>query len=264
MNLRGPKSRGGPTASLMVYVDDVDAMFARARRGGRRRSSATSRTSSGATAPARWSTRYGHRWMLATHVEEVPPEEMERRMAEGSKQPRREAARHAPRRLTGTAARERVDTADAATPRRPSAADQRGLNTRKYWFGRKRVLGRERVARGLHLGLHVARGDARRRRRTDRRLLREVDDRDRAARLQRARELAEVRGALVDVVVDVDQQDEVDLLGQVRIGRRALHRRPGSSAGLLRALAEVADHVGLDVDGVDAALRHHVARRTAK
>jgi len=30
---------------------------------------------------------YGHRWMLATHVEEVPPEELERRMAEWSKQP---------------------------------------------------------------------------------------------------------------------------------------------------------------------------------
>mgnify|MGYP006208208983 CR=1 FL=1 len=25
MNLRGPTSRGGPTASLMVYVDNVDA-----------------------------------------------------------------------------------------------------------------------------------------------------------------------------------------------------------------------------------------------
>ncbi len=34
MNLRGPKSRGGPTASLMVYVDDVDAMFERAVTAG--------------------------------------------------------------------------------------------------------------------------------------------------------------------------------------------------------------------------------------
>ena len=85
MNLRGPKSRGGPTASLMVYVDDVDAMFKRA-------------VTAGATVERDvekqfWGDRtgtvvdpYGHRWMLATHVEEVPPEEMERRMAEWSKQ----------------------------------------------------------------------------------------------------------------------------------------------------------------------------------
>ena len=86
MNLRGPKSRGGPTASLMVYVDDVDAMFKRA-------------VAAGATVERDvenqfWGDRtgtvvdpYGHRWMLATHVEEVPPEELERRMAEWSKQP---------------------------------------------------------------------------------------------------------------------------------------------------------------------------------
>ena len=85
MNLRGPKSRGGPTASLMVYVDNVDAMFERA-------------VAAGATVERDvenqfWGDRtgtvvdpYGHRWMLATHVEEVPPEEMERRMAEWSKQ----------------------------------------------------------------------------------------------------------------------------------------------------------------------------------
>jgi PhnB protein len=85
MNLRGPKSRGGPTASLMVYVDDVDAMFARAVTAGAAVESAV--------ANQFWGDRtgtlvdpFGHRWMLATHVEEVPPEEMERRMAEWSKQ----------------------------------------------------------------------------------------------------------------------------------------------------------------------------------
>ena len=85
MNLRGPRSRGGPTASLMVYVDDVDAMFKRAVAAGA--------TVERGVENQFWGDRtgtvvdpYGHRWMLATHVEEVPPEEMERRMAEWSKQ----------------------------------------------------------------------------------------------------------------------------------------------------------------------------------
>ena len=85
MNLRGPKARGGATASMMVYVDDVDAMFAQALKAG------------GAIeqnlANQFWGDRtgtlvdpFGHRWMLATHVEDVPPEEMERRMASFSDQ----------------------------------------------------------------------------------------------------------------------------------------------------------------------------------
>jgi PhnB protein len=87
MNMRGPKARGGATASMMVYVDDVDAMFAQALKAG-------------ATADKNpenqfWGDRmgtlvdpFGHRWMLATHVEDVPPEEMERRMASfGEQQP---------------------------------------------------------------------------------------------------------------------------------------------------------------------------------
>ena len=86
MNLRGPKARGGPTASLMVYVDDVDSMFQRAVKAGC--------TVERDVENQFWGDRtgtvvdpFGHRWMLATHVEEVPPQELERRMAEWSKQP---------------------------------------------------------------------------------------------------------------------------------------------------------------------------------
>ena len=86
MNLRGPKARGGPTASLMVYVDDVDASFARAVKAGA--------TVERELEDQFWGDRtgtvvdpYGQRWMLATHVEDVPPEELQRRMAEWSKQP---------------------------------------------------------------------------------------------------------------------------------------------------------------------------------
>ena len=84
MNLRGPKARGGATASMMVYVDDVDAMFAQALKAGG--------TADKDPENQFWGDRmgtlvdpYGHRWMLATHVEDVPPEEMNRRMRERAK-----------------------------------------------------------------------------------------------------------------------------------------------------------------------------------
>jgi len=81
MNILGPASRGGPTSSNLVYVEDVDAAFARA-------------LAAGATAERQpenqfWGDRmgtlvdpFGHRWSLATHVEDVADDEMQRRMAE--------------------------------------------------------------------------------------------------------------------------------------------------------------------------------------
>lgn len=80
----GPRNRGGTTVSLMVYVPDVDASFKRAIEAG-----ATE------TRPLEnqfWGDRmgtltdpFGHVWSLATHVEEVPPDEIARRMEQFSK-----------------------------------------------------------------------------------------------------------------------------------------------------------------------------------
>lgn len=85
MNLLGPTRRGGATASLMVYVDDVDASFARAVKAGV--------TVERPVEDQFWGDRmgsvvdpFGHRWSLATHVEDVAPDELERRMGEWSKQ----------------------------------------------------------------------------------------------------------------------------------------------------------------------------------
>jgi PhnB protein len=81
MGILSPKSRGGPTSSLMIYTPDVDAAFERA-------------VAAGCTAERQpedqfWGDRlgtlrdpFGHRWSLATHKEDVSPDEMERRMAE--------------------------------------------------------------------------------------------------------------------------------------------------------------------------------------
>jgi PhnB protein len=77
----GPLSRGGATASLMVYVPDVDAAFAQAL--------AAEATQEKAPQDQFWGDRmgtvidpFGHRWTLATHIEDVSEEEMGRRMSE--------------------------------------------------------------------------------------------------------------------------------------------------------------------------------------
>lgn len=81
MNILAPTSRGGPTSSNLIYVEDVDAAYAKA-------------LAAGATAERPpenqfWGDRmgtlvdpFGHRWSLATHVEDVGEDEMQRRMAE--------------------------------------------------------------------------------------------------------------------------------------------------------------------------------------
>ena len=75
----GPKARGGATSSLMVYVEDVDSAYERA-------------VAAGATAERPpenqfWGDRmgslidpFGHNWSLATHVEDVSEDEMQKRM----------------------------------------------------------------------------------------------------------------------------------------------------------------------------------------
>jgi PhnB protein len=79
MDHLGPRSRGGPTASFLIYGPDVDAAWQRAIAAGC--------SSEREPADQFWGDRmgtlrdpFGHRWSLATHKEEVAPEEMDRRM----------------------------------------------------------------------------------------------------------------------------------------------------------------------------------------
>ena len=77
---RSPESCSGTPASVFLYVGDVDAVCARA-------------LSAGATAHmlptdmfwgdrlATLSDPFGHEWLIATHIEDVPPEEMQKRGA---------------------------------------------------------------------------------------------------------------------------------------------------------------------------------------
>ena len=80
MDIRGPKSRGGATSSLMVYVEDVDSAFARAVAAGATIERPVEDQFYGDRSVAIIDP-FGHRWTLSTHVEDVPEDEMQRRMA---------------------------------------------------------------------------------------------------------------------------------------------------------------------------------------
>jgi PhnB protein len=80
MNMRGPKSIGGTPVTLSVYVDDVDATFATAISAGATELRAVEDQFYGDRS-GQFLDPWGHRWSIATHVEDVAPDEMERRAA---------------------------------------------------------------------------------------------------------------------------------------------------------------------------------------
>jgi PhnB protein len=76
---RSPKSLGGTTASVFLYVTDVDSAYKKAVDAGA--------TSDMPPADMFWGDRFGkltdpfgHTWAMATHKEDVAPEEMRKRM----------------------------------------------------------------------------------------------------------------------------------------------------------------------------------------
>ena len=85
MGHSGPKTIGGTPVTISVYVKDVDDAFERA-------------VSAGATSVQDVEDRFygdrtgtfedpfGHRWSIATHVEDVPPDQMAKRAAEAMAQ----------------------------------------------------------------------------------------------------------------------------------------------------------------------------------
>lgn len=85
MDAFGPKQRGGATTTFVIYVPDADKAFDRAVKAGA--------TVDRPLENQAWGDRmgtvvdpFGHKWSLATHVEDVSPEELKRRMDEWMKQ----------------------------------------------------------------------------------------------------------------------------------------------------------------------------------
>lgn len=81
MEALAPTTVGGSPVTLHVYVEDADAVFAAAIAGGAR-SIRDPEDQFYGDRSGQFEDPWGHRWNVASHVEEVTPEEMERRMAD--------------------------------------------------------------------------------------------------------------------------------------------------------------------------------------
>jgi len=81
MGVLSPKSIGGSPVTISVYVEDVDAVFDAAVAAGAIAVRAVEDQFYGDRS-GQLEDPFGHRWSVASHVEDVPPEEMEKRMAE--------------------------------------------------------------------------------------------------------------------------------------------------------------------------------------
>ena len=78
MDARGPRTIGGSPVTLHVYVEDADAVFERAVQAGARPLRPVEDQFYGDRS-GQFEDPFGHRWNVATHVEDVPPEEMAER-----------------------------------------------------------------------------------------------------------------------------------------------------------------------------------------
>jgi len=89
MGGKGPKAMGGSPISLWVYVDDCDALFNRAVTAGAQ----VAPGPMGAVMDQFWGDRsgtltdpHGYRWTIATHKEDLTPQEIQQRQEAFMKQ----------------------------------------------------------------------------------------------------------------------------------------------------------------------------------
>ena len=80
MGARGPQSLGGSPVTIHLYVDDVDAVFAKATAAGA--------TTTMPVADMFWGDRYGqltdpfgHHWSIGTHMKDLTSQEMQQAAA---------------------------------------------------------------------------------------------------------------------------------------------------------------------------------------
>ncbi len=82
MDAHGPKTVGGTPVQIVLYVEDVDKIYATAIEAG------ATPLGEGGVSDQFYGDRigqfldpFGHKWHVATHIEDVTPEQMEERMA---------------------------------------------------------------------------------------------------------------------------------------------------------------------------------------
>jgi PhnB protein len=81
MGVRSPKSIGGSPVTIHVYVEEVDATVALAVKSGATITRPVEDKFYGDRG-GEFLDPYGHRWSIASHIEDLSPEEMQLRMGE--------------------------------------------------------------------------------------------------------------------------------------------------------------------------------------
>lgn len=81
MGILGPKTVGGTPVTLSVYVEDVDATVAKASEAGAKVTRPAEDRFYG-DRTASFEDPFGHSWSVQAHIEDVSPEEMQRRAAQ--------------------------------------------------------------------------------------------------------------------------------------------------------------------------------------
>jgi PhnB protein len=78
MGHRGPQSLGGVAVSLVVYLDQVDEVFKQALASGAKEIRPLKDQFYGDRSGT-LQDPFGHQWTVATHIEDVAPDELRRR-----------------------------------------------------------------------------------------------------------------------------------------------------------------------------------------
>lgn len=81
MGVRGPKSVGGTPVTIHVYVEDVDATMDRAVKSGATVLRPVEDKFYGDRG-GEFEDPFGHHWSIATHIEDLTPEQMQERMGQ--------------------------------------------------------------------------------------------------------------------------------------------------------------------------------------
>lgn len=81
MDYRSPESIGGTPVSIMLYVDNVDALFSRAITAGAKEKTPVKDQFYGDRSGTLVDP-FGHVWTIATHKEDIAPDEMRKRAKE--------------------------------------------------------------------------------------------------------------------------------------------------------------------------------------
>jgi len=86
MGAKSAKTLGGSPVAVLLYVEDADALFRQAVAAGAKEDRPVEDQFYGDRMGSVVDP-FGHRWFVATHKEDVSPEEMKKRMAEMMKAP---------------------------------------------------------------------------------------------------------------------------------------------------------------------------------